>query len=104
MYRHFSAPYPDRPWYDDNDVENNELAKKGFSAFLTFYPYREAEFDKVLNQSFRGSFYVNDVYNGMLIYAQTLEIINKTQPIDELKGCHVVQQMLGKTYQGKLYL
>ncbi|XP_066155492.1 atrial natriuretic peptide receptor 1-like isoform X1 [Euwallacea fornicatus] len=96
-----NAPYPDRPWYDDNDIENNELAKKGFSAILTFYPYREAEFDKVFNQSFRGSFYLDDVYNGMLIYAEAIKNMTVTQRIDSLKGCDVIQYMMGKTYQDK---
>lgn len=101
---YFSATDPNKPWYDENDIKsNNDLAKKGFSAFLTFYPYREAEFDKVRNQSFRGSFYVNDVYNGMRMYAQTLKILNETLPFDEIRGCDVVQQMLGKTYKGKCY-
>ncbi|XP_050313184.1 atrial natriuretic peptide receptor 1-like isoform X2 [Anthonomus grandis grandis] len=98
-----NAPEPDRPWYDENDIENNEMAKKGFGSFLTFYPYREAEFEKVKNQSVRGSFYLDDLYESMFIYAQTLSNMteNNAEKTAALRGCDIVQYIKGKTFTGK---
>ncbi|KAL1492644.1 hypothetical protein ABEB36_010873 [Hypothenemus hampei] len=93
-----NARYADRPWFDDNDIENNEMAKKGFSGFLTFYPYREAEFKKVENQSIRGSFYLDDLYNSMLMYLQAIGNKFPTYSNQTLRGCDIVQSMLGKSY------
>lgn len=69
-----------------------------------FYPHRETKFEEVKNQSFRGSFYLDDIYESMLIYAQTIK--NMTTPgnltsIDSLRGCDIVQNMMGKRYKGK---
>ncbi|ENN74133.1 hypothetical protein D910_11545 [Dendroctonus ponderosae] len=96
-----NAHEPDKPWYDPNDTEeNNTLAKKGFSSILTFYPYRETDFDKVKTQSFRGSFYLDDIYNSMLMYVQAIENLTSNASVDSLRGCDITRYMMGKSYQG----
>lgn len=98
---YFSAHEPDKPWYDPNDTEeNNTLAKKGFGSFLTFYPYRETDFDKVKTQPFRGSFYLDDIHNSMLMYVQAIENLTSNASVNSLRGCDVTQYMMGKSYQG----
>ncbi|CAG9759818.1 unnamed protein product [Ceutorhynchus assimilis] len=96
-----NAPDPSRPWFDETDTdENNRLAKEGFNIFLTFYPYKEILFDDVKNQSFRGSYYLDSVYNSMLMYMQTIKNMGGDESPSQIRGCDIVQNMMGKTYQG----
>ncbi|KAF7268538.1 hypothetical protein GWI33_018410 [Rhynchophorus ferrugineus] len=92
-----NAIYPETPWYDPDDTEsNNDLAQKGFESLLTLYPYREAEFKNVELQKFRGSFYLRDIEESLLMYVDTIE--ENIQNKKSLKGCDIIQSFRGKVY------
>ncbi|VEN53484.1 unnamed protein product [Callosobruchus maculatus] len=100
------APIPSKPWYVENDRVNNILARKGYNYVYTILPYPETKFEKVANQSVRGSMYLEGLYDGMLMYIQTLtKALKKNQTGHYMKqmitGCEMVYEMSGRTFKGR---
>ncbi|XP_060537120.1 atrial natriuretic peptide receptor 2-like isoform X2 [Cylas formicarius] len=100
-----NSTIPDKPWYKKDDEENNELARKGFEGIYTFLPIKEANFDDVEKQE-RGFNYLDGIYDGLQMYAQVLQdkiqFENNTPiPNQSVKGCEVVQSMMGRRFQGR---
>nr|CAH7740157.1 unnamed protein product [Callosobruchus chinensis] len=100
------APIPTKPWYVENDSENNILARKGYNYVYTIMPYPETKFDKVANQSVRGSMYLEGLYDGMLMYIQALTKALKKNQTGHYKkqmitGCEMVYEMTGRKFKGK---
>ncbi|VEN53485.1 unnamed protein product [Callosobruchus maculatus] len=98
------APIPSKPWYVENDRVNNILARKGYNYVYTILPYPETKFEKVANQSVRGSMYLEGLYDGMLMYIQTLtKALKKNQTGHYMKqmitGCEMVYEMSGRTFK-----
>lgn len=92
-----NASEPDLPWYDANDTDNNEMAKKGFDSVLTFYPYRETNFNEIKEHTFRGFYYLNDIQEALIMYVDTIkEIIDNSS--SDFKGCNIVQRLRGMHY------
>nr|CAH7740158.1 unnamed protein product [Callosobruchus chinensis] len=98
------APIPTKPWYVENDSENNILARKGYNYVYTIMPYPETKFDKVANQSVRGSMYLEGLYDGMLMYIQALTKALKKNQTGHYKkqmitGCEMVYEMTGRKFK-----
>ncbi|KAJ8986270.1 hypothetical protein NQ317_009980 [Molorchus minor] len=88
-----NATIPSRPWYSEDDKENNELALKGYQSRNS--------------QNAGGSIYLDSLYDGLLMYAQALnrslrqDSLGNPLPNQSLPGCQVAYEMMGRTFLGK---
>lgn len=84
----------------DDTLENNQLARKAFESVYTMMPYSETDFAKVKNQTKRGSVYLDNIYDGMLLYAQVLnETLHNTEN-KTVHGSNIYNNLRGKTFKG----
>lgn len=70
----------------------------------TILPYRETNFEEVKNQTRKGSLYLDNLYDGMLLYSQVLnQTLNKTDLHSgrSIYSGEMFYEMMGRTFKGR---
>lgn len=102
-----SAPFPSQPWYDPDDMENNERAKKAYGSVFTITPYVEAYYAESNTTVYdgRGSVLLEGIYDGLLLYAHALNnIISETNESSSfIKGIEIINNVMGTNIEGKYF-
>ncbi|XP_004518355.2 atrial natriuretic peptide receptor 1 isoform X2 [Ceratitis capitata] len=110
-----------KPWYDKNDtIENNERARKAYTAILTLTPKQpnDEDYTKVSNkiksiatEKYNYTFqenedvsaFVTSFFDGVLLYAKALNDSIRDDPTvltRPINGTDIVRRMWGRSFKG----